>query len=134
MDLDLVPHIDWVAKPSDFSSVIEHFGAALSSHAFEHQPDFIHHLNQISNTLKHGGRYFLLIPDHRYCFDHLMTPSTITDVVATHLHKRTGHTAKSLLESCFLTTHNDPIEHWKGNYGDKLVKLHFPDSDRTDRI
>jgi len=134
MNPDEVPRIDWVAKPSDLSSVNEHFGAVISSHVIEHQPDFIHHLNQISNILKHGGRYFLLIPDHRYCFDHFMTPSTITDVVAAHLHKRTGHTAESLLESRLLMTHNDPIEHWKGNHGNKLVNPHFPGSDRIDRI
>lgn len=129
-----VPHIDWVAKPSDLSSVNEHFGAVLSSHVIEHQPDLIHHINQISEILKHGGRYFVLIPDHRYCFDHFMTPSTITDVVAAHLQKRTGHTAESLLESRLLMTHNDPIEHWKGNHGDPLVNPNFPGSDRIDRI
>ena len=134
MDPNEVPHINWVAKPSDLSSVDEHFGAVLSSHVIEHQPDFIHHLNQISEILKHGGRYFVLIPDHRYCFDHFMTPSTITDVVAAHLHKRTGHTAESLLESRLLMTHNDPIEHWNGNHGDPLVNPHFPGLDRIDRI
>ncbi len=134
MDPNEVPHIDWVAKPSDLSSVNEHFGAVLSSHVIEHQPDFIHHLNQISKILKHGGRYFVLIPDHRYCFDHFMIPSTITDVVAAHLHKRTSHTAESLLESRLLMTHNEPIEHWNGNHGDPLVNPHFPGSDRIDRI
>ena len=44
MDPNEVPHINWVAKPSDLSSVDEHFGAVLSSHVIEHQPDFIHHL------------------------------------------------------------------------------------------
>jgi hypothetical protein len=48
MNPDEVPHIDWVAKPSDLSSVDEHFGAFLSSHVIEHQPDFIHHINQIT--------------------------------------------------------------------------------------
>jgi len=63
----------------------------------------------------------------------LATPA-ITDVVGAHLHKRTGHTAESLLESRLLMTHNDPIEHWKGNHGDKHVNPHFPGSDRIDRI
>jgi len=134
MNPNEVPHINWVAKPSDLSTVNEHFGAVLSSHVIEHQPDLIHHINQISEILKHGGRYFVLIPDHRYCFDHFMTPSTITDVVAAHLEKRTGHAAESLLESRLLMTHNDPIEHWNGNHGDPLVNPEFPGSDRIDRI
>ena len=134
MDPEQVPMINWVAKPSDLSCVNEHFGAVLSSHVIEHQPDLVRHLNQVSEILKHGGRYFVLIPDHRYCFDHFMTPSTITDVVAAHLHRRTSHTAESLLESRLLMTHNDPIEHWLGNHGDPMVNPHFPDTNRIERL
>ena len=134
MDPNEVPHIDWVAKPSDLSSVTEHFGAVLSSHVIEHQPDFIHHLNQISSILRHGGRYFLLIPDHRYCFDHFMTESIITDIIAANLHRRKSHTAESLLESRLLMTHNDSIEHWHGNHGDPMVNPHFPGANRIERL
>jgi hypothetical protein len=63
-----------------------------------------------------------------------MTPSTITDVIAAHLHKRTSHTAESLLESRLLMTHNEPIEHWNGNHGDPLVNPHFPNSNRIERL
>ena len=134
MDPEQVPTINWVAKPSDLSCVNEHFGAVLSSHVIEHQPDLVRHLNQVSEILKHGGRYFVLIPDHRYCFDHFMTPSTITDVVAAHLHRRTSHTAESLLESRLLMTHNDPIEHWLGSHGDPMVNPHFPNTNRIERL
>jgi SAM-dependent methyltransferase len=134
MDPEQVPNIDWVAKPSDLSCVNEHFGAVLSSHVIEHQPDLIRHLNQVSEILKHGGRYFVLIPDHRYCFDHFMTPSTITDVVAAHLHRRTSHTAESLLESRLLMTHNDPTEHWIGNHGDPMINPNFPEANRIERL
>ena len=134
MDPEQVPNINWVAKPSDLSCVNEHFGAVLSSHVIEHQPDLVRHLNQVSEILKHGGRYFVLIPDHRYCFDHFMTPSTITDVVAAHLHRRTSHTAESLLESRLLMTQNDPIEHWLGSHGDPMVNPHFPNTNRIERL
>jgi hypothetical protein len=59
MDPDEVQHINWVAKPSDLSSVNEHIGAVLNSHV---------------------------------------------------------------------------IEHWNGNHGNPLVNLHFPGSDRIDRM
>jgi SAM-dependent methyltransferase len=134
MNPNEVPHINWVSKPSDLSSVNEHFGAVLSSHVIEHQPDFIRHLNQISEILKFGGRYFVLIPDHRFCFDHFMTESTITDVIAAHLHRRKSHTAESLLESRLLMTHNDPIEHWRGNHGDPMINPHFPEANRIERL
>ena len=134
MNPEEVPDITWVAQPSDLSCVDEHFGVVLSSHAIEHQPDLVHHLNQVDHILREGGRYFVLIPDHRYCFDHFMTPSTITDVLAAHLDKRASHTAESLLESRLLMTHNDPIEHWKENHGDPAHNPEFPNSDRIDRL
>ena len=60
--------------------------------------------------------------------------STITDVVAAHLHRRTSHTAESVLESRLLMTHNDPIEHWLGNHGDPMFNPHFPDANRIERL
>ncbi|MFM1760943.1 MAG: hypothetical protein RL478_553 [Actinomycetota bacterium] len=134
MNPEEVPDITWVAQPSDLSCVDEHFGVVLSSHAIEHQPDLVNHLNQVDQILEEGGQYFVLVPDHRYCFDHFMTPSTITDVLAAHLDKRASHTAESLLESRLLMTHNDPIEHWKGNHGDPAHNPEFPNSDRIDRL
>jgi SAM-dependent methyltransferase len=134
MNPEEVPDITWVAQPSDLSCVDEHFGVVLSSHAIEHQPDLVHHLNQVDQILKRGGRYFVLVPDHRYCFDHFMTPSTITDVLAAHLDKRVSHATESLLESRLLMTHNDPIEHWKGNHGDPAHNPEYPNSDRIDRL
>ena len=60
--------------------------------------------------------------------------STITDVVAAHLHRRTSHTAESLVESRLLMTQNDPIEHWLGNHGDPIVNPHFLDTNRIERL
>ena len=88
MKPELVPEITWVSQPSDLSCVNEYFGAVLSSHSIEHQPNLVNHLNQVDHILRKGGRYFVLVPDHRYCFDHYMTPSMITDVLAAHLDNR----------------------------------------------
>ena len=118
MDETKVPTISWVSNGSDLSVVNDTFDAVVSSHAIEHQPDFVRHLNQVADLLKPNGRYYLLVPDHRYCFDHFLTPSTVAQVLGAHLENRAVHTLSSVVEHRALTTHNDPARHWAGDHGD----------------
>ena len=118
MDETKVPNIGWVSNGSDLSVVNDTFDAVVSSHAIEHQPDFVGHLNQVADLLKPNGSYYLLVPDHRYCFDHFLTPSTVAQVLGAHLENRTVHSLSSVVEHRALTTHNDPARHWAGDHGD----------------
>ena len=127
MDETKVPNIGWVSHGSDLSVVNDTFDAVVSSHAIEHQPDFVGHLNQVADLLKPGGCYYVLVPDHRYCFDHFLTPSTVAQVIGAHLENRAVHTLSSVVEHRALTTHNDPARHWAGDHGD-------PNENRTSRI
>ena len=127
MDETKVPTISWVSNGSDLSVVNDTFDAVVSSHAIEHQPDFVGHLNQVADLLKPDGRYYVLVPDHRYCFDHFLTPSTVAQVIGAHLENRAVHTLSSVVEHRALTTHNDPVRHWAGDHGD-------PNENRASRI
>lgn len=127
MDEKKVPNIGWVSNGSDLSVVNDTFDAVVSSHAIEHQPDFVGHLNQVADLLKPNGSYYLLVPDHRYCFDHFLTPSTVAQVLGAHLENRTVHSLSSVVEHRALTTHNDPARHWAGDHGD-------PNENRASRI
>lgn len=127
MDPDGVPDIHWVADGADLSVVDEHFDAVVSSHAIEHQPDLVGHLRSVERVLAPGGRYFLLVPDHRYCFDHFIAPSTVAQVIGAHLERRTRHVPASVLEHRALTTHNEPSRHWQADHGD-------PAADRVARL
>jgi SAM-dependent methyltransferase len=118
MDQSKVPHISYISDINGFPEISERFDYALSCHSIEHQPDLIKHLNQVEQILVPGGRYFLIIPDKRYCFDHFLSESTIADVVGAFLEKRTVHSAKSVIEHRALTTHNDPVEHFSSNHGE----------------
>ena len=126
LDPEKVPEINWVSSGSDLSVVRDQFNAVVSSHAIEHQPDIIGHLQQIGNLLLSGGRYFLLIPDHRYCFDHFFAPSTEQQMIDAHLEKRTVHPDSAVIAHLAHTTHNDAVRHWQGDHGD-------PDENRTER-
>jgi SAM-dependent methyltransferase len=103
--------IDFVG---DLGSVDRRFAAVISSHAIEHQTDLVYHLKGVSRLLEHDGRYYLIIPDKRYCFDAMIAASTVADVLQAHKERRTRHTLRSVIEHRVLTTHNDPNLHWQG--------------------
>lgn len=112
----LVPHIDFVVGDEKIE-IAETFDAVLSSHVIEHSLDFIAHLQQIEKILNVGGAYFLLVPDHRYCFDHFQDPSTLIDFLEAHSQRPTGKGLRSILLDSINTTHNDPLRHWAGDHG-----------------
>jgi len=118
---DLIHHV------GDLDVVDRTYDAVLSSHAIEHQPDLVHHLQQVERILNPGGGYFLIIPDKRYCFDHFIAESTIADVLQAYHERRRVHTLKSVIEHRALTVHNDHRRHWQGDHGN-------PERNRTTRV
>lgn len=122
------PAIDYVSPIGDMEGIDDEFGQIFSSHCIEHQPNLVRHLNQVSQILKNGGCYFLVVPDKRFCFDHYLPETTIADVLGSHIEKRHLHYAKSVLEHRLLTTHNEPIRHWQGDHGAPLIQRTDPRS------
>jgi SAM-dependent methyltransferase len=109
--------IDFISPAGDLSVVEGSFDVIFSSHCIEHQPDLVSHLSQVSAKLQKGGRYLLVIPDKRYCFDHFIPESTIDAVLAAAAEQRTRHTVQSVIEHRAHTTHNDAARHWAGDHG-----------------
>ncbi|WP_271896338.1 methyltransferase domain-containing protein [Candidatus Phyllobacterium onerii] len=114
--IDQIPAMDWVSPTGDLSIVDQKFDAVVSSHCIEHQPDLIDHLEKVADLLDPGGRYFLIIPDKRYCFDHFIPETTVEKVNAARGRK--VHTLLSLIEHRAFTTHNDAARHWAGDHSD----------------
>lgn len=112
------PAVHYISPVGDLSVVDAVFDGVFSSHCIEHQPDLVAHLQGVARILKPNGRYFLIVPDKRYCFDALLRASTLDEVREAHAERRRVHTTKSVFEHAVLTTHNDPEAHWAGNSGD----------------
>jgi predicted SAM-dependent methyltransferase len=112
-----IPKIDFVVSPNNLMTINRKFDTIFSSHVVEHQPDLVSHLNQVSELLNDGGRYFLLIPDHRYCFDHFQTESVIAGVLQAHQENRLKHSMESVINHRVNLTHNDSVLHWLGDHG-----------------
>jgi len=112
-----IPMIHFVSPIGDLSIIDQDFSCVVSSHCLEHQPDMVAHLKQVERILRPGGRYFILAPDKRYCFDAFISESTIAEVLDAHHAGRKTHLLKSVIEHRALTTHNDSARHWAGDHG-----------------
>ena len=112
-----IPEIHFVSADGNLEVVNETFDNVLSSHCVEHQPDLIKHLKDVSDILKPGGTYYLIIPDKRYCFDALLPESNIAAVIEAFKERKTKHSLKSVIEHRALTTHNNARRHWAGIHG-----------------
>ena len=112
------PYIDYCSPQGDLGIVDQKFLAAFSSHSIEHQPDFVRHLEGVADILESGGRYYMAVPDGRYCFDAFIPPSSIADILAAYAEARVVHSAGDVLEHRILLTHNDPVRHWNGDHLD----------------
>ena len=111
--------IDYVSPIGDLDVVRDRFSAMISSHSIEHQPDLIRHLQHAARLLEAGGRYFLLIPDKRYCFDYFLAESTFADALDAYVAGCKTHSLKSVIEHLALTTHNDAMRHWQDDHCDE---------------
>jgi SAM-dependent methyltransferase len=119
LDISRLPdQIHYVGQLDDVDAT---FDAVISSHSVEHQPDLVHHLQQVGRVLARGGRYFMMVPDKRYCFDHFLPESTIAGVLEAHAERRQSHRFGSVIEHLALTTHDDAIRHWNSDHGEFLA-------------
>ncbi|MGA9342358.1 MAG: hypothetical protein WBV61_08495 [Rhodanobacteraceae bacterium] len=118
LDPENCPVVDHVSPTGDLSIVPPGFASVFSSHVIEHQPDLVRHIGEVVDLLPVGGRYFLAVPDKRYCFDYFNPPSTIADVIDAHVNQRVVHTVASHVRQAAIVTHNDPARHWQGDHGE----------------
>ena len=112
------PKVHYVEPTGNLKIVYEKFDIVFSSHVIEHQPNLIRELNHVENILNDGGLYILFIPDKRYCFDYYRPTSKLSDVLSAFMRNASLHSAKSIAEHFCMTTHNNPINHWRGDHGE----------------
>lgn len=112
--------IDIVVDPSQrpsFSTNIK-FDYLYSAHNIEHYPDLINHLNEMA-TLSAAihTKFFVTVPDKRFCYDHYQNESDFTEMIDAYLEKRNTHTFASYFRHIVYSTHNNIYEHWHGMHG-----------------
>ena len=118
LDPKTVPIISFSDPQGNLGVITESFENIVSAHCIEHQPDFVSHLVQCSELLRGPNpRYWLVVPDKRFCFDALIPESSLVEILKAHEEKLTQPTIWKILEHRALTTHNDAILHWKNQHG-----------------
>jgi hypothetical protein len=118
LDPNGVPKISFYHPNGDLSVIDRKFHDVVSAHCVEHQPDLIKHLYQVGELLENeGSRYWVIIPDKRYCFDALLPVSSFIEIVQAHVENHVKPSIWKVIEHRAMTTHNDSVEHWKGNNG-----------------
>ena len=108
--------IHYISEFGDLTIIKDKFDNVYSSHNIEHQIDLVEYFNQIYDLLNENGKYFVNIPDKRYCFDHFVSETALSDVLSSHFVKTKRHTLKTQLTMCE-TTHNEAVMHWADNHG-----------------
>lgn len=123
LDPSTVPRIDFFDENGDLSQINQCFDAVVSAHVIEHQPDFVKHLQNVSQLLNEEGVYAFIVPDSRFCFDHHISTSSLAAIVRAFREGRTKPDIWNVIEHRALTTHNDPARHWRGDSGEAVVNL-----------
>ena len=117
---DVPDKIDYVVNPSSRPSfqTNKKFDVIYSSHNIEHQPDLINHLCEMGNIVQGSGcRYYLCIPDKRYCFDHFQRITILPEILEAFIEQRSRHKYSTLIENSLYESHNDSRRHWVKDHG-----------------
>jgi len=116
-----IPNIDYVESLGDLSIIKEKFDVVFSSHNIEHQVNLVKHLNQVSDLLNDGGKFYLIIPDKRYCFDHFIAETPLSEVLAVNEMNLEVHSLQTILSTCE-STNNVASYHWSGKPSEIIGK------------
>jgi hypothetical protein len=116
-----IPSIDIIADPKatpTFSTDLK-FDFIFSAHNIEHYPDIITHLNEVASlAASPNTKYFLAVPDRRYCFDYYQQESSFADMITAYQLGIKQHTAASYIKNKLYTTHNNIWAHWMDDHGE----------------
>lgn len=74
------------------------FDVMVASHVVEHTPDLVGFLVSAQEILRPSGRFLLVVPDKRFCFDYFRPPSTTGEVLNAHLGRRSRHTPGTIFD------------------------------------
>jgi SAM-dependent methyltransferase len=93
------------------------FDYVVASHVIEHVPDPVSWLKELAGVLRPGGIISLVVPDKRYCFDARRSTTDVSDIVASHLERRTQPTLAQIFDFEARYAPVDSLAVWAGQVG-----------------
>lgn len=117
VDTNLIPEIDIVTGGKLVSEFLppKSVDYIIASHVAEHVPDLVGWLSANLTILRVGGRLSLAFPDKRYCFDIRRPASTVSDLIAAFLEKRTKPNATQICNHFYNVCHVNAADAWAGH-------------------
>ena len=103
----------------------EKFDIIFSSHNLEHQPNLIGHLCEMAALATNiNCKYYLIVPDKRYCFDYYQRETTLADILDAYVNKNKQPNSLAGIEWSLYSakTHNHPVSHWQGKHGEDITQ------------
>jgi hypothetical protein len=116
VDVSKIEKVDYVIEGVRDWNIPEKFAHLVASHVIEHSPCIISFLRNIERTLHDDGLCFLVIPDHRYCFDSQKRPSNILDMLDAFYSEKKQPGLFNFLEHYLLSTNNNSPIFWQQGY------------------
>ena len=108
--------IDFATGRRQASEVVDRtFDYILASHVFEHVPDPIAWLQDLSSLLNAGGIISLAIPDRRFTFDILRPATSIGEVLEAHYARRSKPSFRSVFDQHYYWRNVSAEAVWRGD-------------------
>ena len=118
VDSGNIPHIRYVIPDNDLSPIEragDRFDLVVASHVFEHLPNPIGWLRQVSRLLTSKGSVFLVVPDMRFTFDVMRRRTELADWVEGYLELRDRPAARHVFEHFSVARQAHPEPLWAGS-------------------
>jgi SAM-dependent methyltransferase len=119
VDLSRVPEIDFVIRDNDLTPIREtgqRFDLIIGCHMFEHLPDPLGWLIQVSQLLTPDGGVYLVVPDRRYSFDMMRPDTTLSEWVESYLLQRRHPSVRSVFDNFALPVDPENRNVWVGSF------------------
>lgn len=115
---------DLIGAPASYDWII-------ASHVIEHMPDLVYFITECQALLKPDGVVSLVVPDKRYCFDHLRRLTSTGDVIQAHLERRTRHTPGQVFDHFVSACKLGESGSWHRDSEGRIGFVHTPDFARA---
>lgn len=103
--LDRIEDVDFIWNGEPLTAVVgtdQRFDYIIASHVVEHTVDLIAFLNECGALLTDSGVICLVVPDKRFCFDHLRPLTSAGQLVEAHLFSTAVHGPASFIDTQLL--------------------------------
>jgi len=148
VDTSKIVDVDYILEGNTLAKTIgkeDKFNYVIASHVIEHVPDVIGWLKDISEILYDGGILSLAIPDKRFTFDYLRTPTTCGDLIEAHMQNISRPSPKQVFDFFSNAVSLDTGLRWSGRlnesdlnrqhsikFASKMAKQSFQNEEYTD--